>query len=87
MTRVRVALACGRVRRVSPGTCVIEPFAGSSADEVEQLRWLAKTHAAKVPFGCGWPLESWARNIGFEAGDVAAMVWLLAYVRRRNRLG
>lgn len=76
------ALAPGQVRRVSPTVCRVEPFAGSSADDIEQLRWVARTYARRVPFGCDWSLDRWGQEILFVDGDVACQVWLLAYMRR-----
>jgi len=78
----RAALVPGQVRRVSPTVCRVEPFAGSSADDIEQLRWVARTYARRVPFGCDWSLDRWGQEILFADGDVACRVWLLAYVRR-----
>jgi hypothetical protein len=82
MKRGRAPLAAGHVRRLWPTACVAEPFSGSTADDIAQLQWLAKTYARCVPHGCDWPLERWAQDIGFLDGDHAAMLWIRAYERR-----
>ena len=80
--RVRLPLAPGHVRRLSPTVCVVEPFPGSSDDDRMQLQWLARAYARRVPFGGDWPVQRWAQEIGFHDGDHAGRVWLLAYARR-----
>lgn len=69
----------GYVRRTSPTACSVMPFSGSSTDDMEQLRWLARQYARNVPFGLDWPLNFWADRIGFDAEDHAARCWLAAY--------
>ena len=82
MTRARLPLAPGHVRRLSPTVCAVEPFPGSSDDDRTQLQWLARAYARRVPFGDDWPVQHWAQEIGFHDGDHAGRVWLLAYARR-----
>ena len=82
MTRARLPLAPGHVRRLSPTVCAVAPFPGSSDDDRTQLQWLAKAYARRVPFGGDWPMQRWAQEIGFHDGDHAGRVWLLAYARR-----
>ena len=82
MTRARLPLAPGHVRRLSPTVCAVEPFPGSSDDDRTQLQWLARAYARRVPFGGDWPVQRWAQEIGFHDGDHAGRVWLLAYARR-----
>ena len=80
--RVRLPLAPGHVRRLSPTVCAVEPFPGSSDDDRTQLQGLARAYARRVPFGADWPVQRWAQEIAFHDGDHAGRVWLLAYARR-----
>lgn len=72
----------GYVRRTSPTACSVMPFTGSTAADMEQLRFLAQQYARQVPFGSDWPVNFWADRIGFDAGDHAARCWLDGYIQR-----
>lgn len=85
MKRGRIPLAPGHVRRLSPTVCVAEPFADSAPDDIAQLQWLAKAYATRVPYGCDWPFERWAQDIGFLDGDLAALLWIRGYERKTAR--
>lgn len=74
----------GYVRRISPTAVSVMPFTGSSVDDMEQLRWLAKQYAKQVPFGLDWPMNFWADRIAFDAGDHAARCWLDGYFQRHT---
>ena len=86
MRRGRAPLVPGYVRRLSPTVCTAEPFAGSTADDIAQLQWLTKTYGKSAPYGCDWPLERWAHDIGFIDGDHVAMLWIQVYKRRATKL-
>ncbi|EMR0512927.1 hypothetical protein RY963_000931 [Stenotrophomonas maltophilia] len=58
------------------------PFTGSTAADMEQLRFLAQQYARQVPFGLDWPVNFWADRIGFDTGDHAARCWLDGYFQR-----
>lgn len=72
----------GYVRRTSPTACSVMPFTGSTAADMEQLRFLARQYARQVPFGLDWPLNFWSDRIGFDTGDHAARYWLDGYFQR-----
>lgn len=74
----------GYVRRISPTAVSVMPFTGSTIEDMEQLRNLAKQYARQVPFGLDWPVNFWADKIGWETEDQAARVWLNAYFSRNN---
>ena len=84
MRRRTGPIAPGYVRRTSPTACSVMPFSGSSVEEMEQLRYLAKTYARNVPYGLDWPFNFWSERIGFEAGDHAAHCWLTGYFNRNT---
>lgn len=69
----------GYVRRTSPTSCSVMPFTGSTVEDMEQLRHLARAYARQVPFGLDWPVNFWADKIGWETEDQAARVWLNHY--------
>lgn len=60
------------------------PFTGSTVEDMEQLRHLARRYATQVPFGLDWPVNFWADRIAFNAGDQAARLWLDSYYSRNT---
>lgn len=74
----------GYVRRISPTAASVMPFTGSSVEDMEQLRHLARQYAKHVPFGLDWPVNFWADRIAFDAGDHAARLWLDGYFSRNT---
>lgn len=84
MRRRTGPISPGYVRRTSPTACSVMPFTGSSIEDMEQLRHLAKQYARQVPYGLDWPVNFWADKIGWETEDQAARVWLNAYFSRNT---
>lgn len=82
--RPKGPISPGYVRRTSPTACSVMPFTGSSVEEMEQLRYLARTYARAVPYGLDWPLNFWADRIGFDEHDDTARLWLSAYHSRNT---
>lgn len=72
------------MRRISPTACSVMPFPGSSVEDMEQLRFLARQYAQQVPFGMDWPLNFWASEIAYHRGDHAARCWLDGYFQRHH---
>ena len=69
----------GYIRRISPTACSVMPFTGTTSEDIEQLRFLARLYALQVPFGLDWPLNFWASEIAFHRGDHTARCWLDGY--------
>lgn len=74
----------GHVRRTSPTACSVMPFTGTSGEDMEILRLLARQFPKNVPFGMDWPLNFWSNRIAFDAGDHASSCWLDAYFQRHT---
>lgn len=82
--RRRGPITPGYVRRISPTAVSVMPFTGSTVEDMEQLRHLARQYATQVPFGLDWPVNFWADRIAFNAGDKAARLWLDSYYSRNT---